>query len=118
MKKLNDNLPNWQEAWKQIHYAYAKHYADSGMRIGYHEILNEPDLFGVFFNYDDFKNKLYNEMYVYGAAGILEADPDAVIGGPAFAIAENAGSTNFLRVVKKTGAPLDFFSFHSYRVQR
>ena len=113
-KTLNDDLPNWQEAWKQIHYAYAKHYADSEMRIGYHEILNEPDLFGVFFNYDDFKNKLYNEMYVYGAAGILEADPDAVIGGPAFAIAENAGSTNFLRVVKKTGAPLDFFSFHSY----
>ena len=113
-KKLNDDLPNWQEAWKQIHYTYAKHYADAGMRIGYHEILNEPDLFGVFFDYDDFKDKLYNELYVYGAAGILEADPDAVIGGPAFAIAENAGSTNFLRVVKKTESPLDFFSFHSY----
>lgn len=113
-KKLNDNLPNWQEAWKQIHYAYAKHYADSGLKIGYHEILNEPDLFGVFFDYDDFNQKLYNELYVCGAAGILEADPDATIGGPAFAIAESAGSTNFLKVVKKTESPLDFFSFHSY----
>ncbi len=113
-KKLNDNLPDWQEAWKQIHYNYAKHYLDAGLKIGYHEILNEPDLFGVFFDHDDFKAKLYNELYVYGAAGILEADPDAVIGGPAFAIAESAGSTNFLRVVKKTEAPLDFFSFHSY----
>ncbi len=113
-KKLNDNLPDWQEAWKQIHYTYAKHYVDAGLRIGYHEILNEPDLFGVFFDYDDFRDKLYNELYVYGASGILEADPDAVIGGPAFAIAESTGSTNFLQVVKKMKAPLDFFSFHSY----
>jgi len=113
-KTLNNDLPNWQEAWKQVHYNYAKHCLDAGLQIGYHEILNEPDLFGVFFNYDDFKQKLYNELYVYGTQGILEADPDAAIGGPAFAIAESAGSTNFLAVVKKTKSPLDFFSFHSY----
>lgn len=113
-KKLNTELDNWQEAWKMLHYNYAKHYADAGVQIGYHEIYNEPDLFGVFFDYGDFKDRLYNEMYVYGAAGIREADPDATVGGPAFAISESAKSTNFLTVVKKTKSPLDFYSFHSY----
>lgn len=113
-KNLNQSLDNWQEAWKMLHYNYAKHYVDAGVQIGYHEIYNEPDLFGVFLDYDDFSDRLYNEMYVCGAAGILEADPDATIGGPAFAISESAKSTNFLTVVKKTNSPLDFFSFHSY----
>lgn len=111
---LNQNLPNWKEAWQQIYYNYAKHYLEEGLQIGYHEIYNEPDLFGVFMNYQDFQNRLYNDMYIYGALGILQADPDATIGGPAFAIAENAGSTGFIDAVKNSNSPMDFFSFHSY----
>ncbi len=111
---LNQNLPNWRQAWQNLHYNYAKHYKDVGLQIGYHEIYNEPDLFGVFMNYGDFQNRIYNDMYVYGARGIREADPDATVGGPAFAIAESAGNTGFIDVVKNTNSPMDFFSFHSY----
>lgn len=111
---LKQSLPNWKQAWQQVYYNYARHYLEEGLRIGYHEIYNEPDLFGVFMNYDDFRSGLYNDMYVYGAKGILEADPDATIGGPAFAIAESAGNTGFINAVKSNNSPMDFFSFHSY----
>lgn len=45
--------------------------------MGHHEIDNEPDLFGVFLNEDDFRN-YYFQMYEYGVKGIREGDPDAV----------------------------------------
>ena len=117
-RNLNQNLSNWKEAWKNIYYNYAKHYVDEGLKIGYHEIYNEPDLSlgegGTFLLSEDFNAGRYNDMYVYGSKGILEADPDATIGGPAFAGAWSATNTGFINAVKNAKAPMDFFSFHSY----
>ena len=113
-KNLNEAIPNWPDLFKEIHKQYALHYKNAGLRIGYHEIGNEPDLFGVFLNQDDF-NKRYFEMYKYGSLGIKEGDPDAVVGGPAYAIGEfMPGGGNFLDYVQSNSLPLDFCSFHSY----
>lgn len=111
---LNTSLPNWREAWQQVYYNYVKHYVDAGVQIGYHEVLNEPDLWGVFMDYGQFKSGLYNDLYILGARGIREADPDATVGGPAFALAQSASETGFINAVKSAGAPMDFYSFHTY----
>lgn len=131
---LDNNIENWQEVWEEIYYQYAKHYVDAGVQIGYHEIFNEPDLeilkiWGAmdentqsFLDIDDFapggdpSKGVYNDMYEYGAKGILRADPDATIGGPAFAIGEigTQGWVGFLNRVISKNLPLDFYSFHTY----
>lgn len=133
---LDTNITNWKEIWEETFYQYAKHYKDTGVRIGYHEIYNEPDLeilkcWGVFDNtfdgflsWDDFclgsqcapGNGVYPDMYEYGAKGILRADPDATIGGPAFALGEIGVESwvGFLPRVLEKQLPLDFYSFHTY----
>lgn len=113
-KDLDESIPNWPEIFQDIHKEYASHFKKSGLRIGYHEIGNEPDLFGVFMDEDDYKYR-YFEMYKRGALGIKAGDPDAVVGGPAFAIGEFIpGFGGFLEYVKNNNLPLDFCSFHSY----
>ena len=125
---LNEGIPNWRDKWKEIYKQYASHYrakaaVDPNYRIGYHEIYNEPDLeilkewgifpgnFRGFLELNDFKNH-YNDMYKYGALGVREGDPDATVGGPAFALGEIGG--DFLNFVKQQNLPMDFYSFHSY----
>ncbi len=117
-KKINTSLPNWEEAWSQVYYNYAKHYVDKGIQIGYHEVLNEPDMFegagGMFMDKEQFESGLHNKLYELSSKAIRKADPDATIGGPAFAFANSNEKNNFLRYVKDNNAPLDFYSFHSY----
>ena len=133
---LDTSVSNWQDVWEEIYYNYAKHYADEGVKIGYHEIYNEPDLeilkcwgvfgptFDGFLSWQDFclgnecnpAKGVYPDMYEYGAKGILRADPDATIGGPAFALGEIGVEdwVGFMPRVKNKNLPLDFYSFHSY----
>ncbi len=131
---LDNNVTNWKEVWEEIYYNYAKHYKDNGTKIGYHEMYNEPDLeilkiWGVldendqyFLNLDDFApggapaNGCYHDMYEYGVKGILRADPNATVGGPAFALGELgvADWVDFLPRVSRKNLPMDFYSFHSY----
>lgn len=110
-RNLDESIPEWEKSWQEIYAQYSKHYKDDGIRIGYHEIYNEPDLFGVFLDQDDF-NKRYNIMYKHGALGIRAGNPEAVVGGPAFAIGELANG--FTSYVLNEQLPLDFFSFHTY----
>ena len=111
---LKESIPNWPDLFREIHRQYASHFKSAGLRIGYHEIGNEPDLFGVFLKQDDFNNR-YFEMYKNGALGIKDGDPDAVVGGPAYAIGESIPANGgFLDYVKTNKLPLDFCSFHSY----
>lgn len=138
---LDNNILNWQEVWEEIYYNYAKHYLDNGVQIGYNEIYNEPDLeilkmWGVldeddqyFLNIDDFAPRVspdseerapskgcYPDMYEYGVKGILRANPDATVGGPAFALGELGVEdwVGFLPRVLNKKIPMDFYSFHSY----
>lgn len=133
---LDQNIRNWKEIWEETLYQYAKHYKDNNVKIGYHEIYNEPDLeilkcwgvfddsFDGFLDWNDFclgsscqpGKGVYPDMYEYGAKGILRADPDASIGGPAFALGEIGVEdwVGFLPRVIEKNLPLDFYSFHSY----
>lgn len=137
---LDQAVTNWQEVWEEIYYQYAKHYLDLGIKIGYHEIYNEPDLeilkcwgvfddsFDGFLNWEDFclgaqcapGKGVYPDMYEYGAKGIArayaEAGLEATIGGPAFALGEIGVEdwVGFIPRVKEKQLPLDFYSFHTY----
>jgi len=122
---LDTSKEDWKKIWYEIYYNYAKHYVDSNIQIGYHEIYNEPDLeylkeWGVFDkNFEGFLKiedfiEAYLDMYEYGSKAILEADPDASIGGPAYAMGEILDWTGIIARVKEKSLPMDFFSFHSY----
>jgi len=81
--------------------------------VCYHEIYNEPD------NEHFFIGTLndYLAMYRAGATAIRDADPHALIGGPALAW-EDTWIEPFLDFVRRHRLPLDFFSFHFYGVKQ
>lgn len=133
-RNLNNRIENWQDVWEECYYNYAKHYKEKGIQIGYHEMYNEPDiemlkLWGVFDENEDYFLDLndfapngnpsegcYFDMYDRGVKGILRADEDATVGGPAFALGELgvADWVGFLPKVKENRSQMDFYSFHSY----
>ncbi len=139
---LDTDVKNWQDVWEEVYYQYAKHYLEMGIKIGYHEIYNEPDLeilkcwgvfdpdgFDGFLNWNDFclgwqcapGKGVYPDMYEYGAKGIARAYAEypglePSIGGPAFALGE-IGVEDWVGVlprVKQEKLPMDFYSFHTY----
>ncbi len=95
--------------WGEVCGALAKHFAESGHPVAYHEIYNEPD------NRDFFAGTVqdYIALYETGVRAIRAADPDAVVGGPALAFTD-AWIEPFLGHVTRSRLPLDFFSFHYY----
>lgn len=106
----------WKEApvslakWQEILRSFARHFREAGIRIGYHEVYNEPDLN----MFATFPWDTYLQMYKYGVQGIRAGDPDAVVGGPAAAIVGYPHLSRFLDFIQEEQLPLDFFSFHSY----
>lgn len=125
-RDLNENIPNWQTHWGNMHADLAAHMKQTGIGAMYHEIYNEPDLGEFFWNVLNNKNYFiaflerndftlrYNEMYKAAAQGVRRGNADAIVGGPALAVAEiYAGG--FLDYVKGNNLPLDFFSMHQYR---
>ncbi len=118
-RNLNTSLTDWQTAWKNMHIQFAKHYKDAGIRIGQHEIMNEPDLGtlisdpnAAFLNKDQYNSTVFKDMYSYAATGIKQGDPDAMVGGYAAACGECSGY--FIDWVVQTSLPLDFYTYHNY----
>lgn len=115
-KSMRDDAAAF-DAYRRFHREFAAHYAmapGKPLRMGYHEIYNEPELPGMFLT-ETFDH--YLRMYRAGATGIREGDPEAVVGGPAFALAEVSGhARRFASLVSAENLPLDFFSFHIYWV--
>lgn len=125
-RDLDESIPNWEVAWKSMHEDLARHVTEVSSLPVYHEIYNEPDLGDFFWNVlnikdegiaflqrDDF-NQRFNGMYKAAAQGIRTANADALVGGPAFAVAEKY-TNDFLAYVKINNLPLDFYSMHQYR---
>ncbi len=101
--------PSSYAAWQRVLRAFAAHFRATGRRVGYQEIYNEPDNKDFWSGTEDDYMKLYD----YGARGVRQGDPDAVVGGPALAFTNGWVST-FLNHVSTRKLPLDFFSFHFY----
>lgn len=116
---------DWREmgrdvsAWVDTVRAYVAGASERGVRLGYHEVYNEPDLRdertaeAVFFRGD---LEDYLDLYRRTATAIRAADPYARIGGPALAVASvNAHWLRaLLQMVTTEDVPLDFLSFHHY----
>lgn len=103
--------PKDPNAWGKVLAGVASHYRNTtgGNPVTYQEVYNEPD------NRDFFRGSLddYLALYRTGSAAMRQADPDAMIGGPALAFTV-PWVKPFLDTVSKEKLPLDFFSFHYY----
>jgi xylan 1,4-beta-xylosidase len=89
------------------------------------EVWNEPDI-----GYWHGSEAQYNELYDYTAQAVKQALPGAPVGGPATTGPDGKGGSAFLRAflthvvsgrnyaTGKTGAPLDFISFHAKGITR
>ena len=98
---------------KQIVLHYNKGWANGFVYgIKWWEIWNEPD----FTPFWSGTGEQYHELYGKVARAIKEAEPEALIGGPANASFNDMRGTrgSLMKYVVDNKLPLDFFSFHKY----
>ena len=112
---------NWSK-WSDLIAAYATHLRQrygAQTATWYWEVWNEPDI-----PYWHGTPEQYDRLYDLTTAAILKAIPDAKVGGPAATGIHAGRSETFLRqfldhcahgtnaATGRTGAPLDFISYH------
>ena len=111
----NTSHPNLA-GWHDLIYAFTRHleehFGRDEVRTWYFEVWNEPNLSGFWEGGDQ---KAYFQLYDLTARTIKSVDPKLRVGGPATAGA--AWIPEFLAHVKKSGAPIDFVTTHTYGVQ-
>ena len=115
--------PRDYEKWSELVFQFVHHlrerYGDAELKTWLFEVWNEPDI-----GYWQGTEEEYFKLYDFSAAAVLRAFPTARIGGP-----DSTGPAspkaaelvrNFLNhcaqgknyATGKTGAPIDFISFH------
>jgi len=115
--------PKSYEKWADLVFHFVQHlrerYGDVETRTWLWEVWNEPDI-----PYWKGTAEEYLRLYDYSADAVLRALPGARVGGPDSTGPGNDKSAEFLRLflehcarqsnyaTGKTGAPLDFISFH------
>jgi xylan 1,4-beta-xylosidase len=115
--------PKDYEKWGELVFHFARHlrerYGDAAVKTWLWEVWNDPDI-----GYWHGTPEEYFKLYDYSAAAVLRAVPFARIGGPDSTGPANDNAADFLRkflqhcatgkntATGKTGAPLDFISFH------
>ena len=116
--------PTSYEKWSELVYRWAQHcsqkYGKARAESWQWEVWNEPDI-----PYWHGTPEEYDKLYDYTATALLRALPNAKVGGPASTGPANPKAAAFLRqflehcssgkneATGKTGAPLDFISFHA-----
>jgi xylan 1,4-beta-xylosidase len=104
------------DGWRNLVDAFVRHleehYGKDEVRTWYFEVWNEPNLSGFWENGDQ---KAYFELYDSTSKTIKQVDPKLRVGGPSTAGA--AWVPEFLTHVKRSGAPVDFVTTHTYGVQ-
>jgi xylan 1,4-beta-xylosidase len=110
----------WAELVRQLVLHSVERYGSSEVAMWYFEVWNEPDIF-----YWHGTPEEYDKLYDFSADAVKRAMPTARIGGPATTgpaspkaaaflqqfLEHCARGTNF--ATGKSGAPLDFISFHA-----
>lgn len=103
------------DPWRDLIDAFVRHlrerYGVAEVRHWYFEVWNEPNLDGFWERADQ---KAYFELYDVTARTIKAIDPTLQVGGPSTAGA--AWVPEFLEYARKTGAPVDFVTTHTYGV--
>ncbi len=116
--------PNDYAKWDELIYRWAQHcgekYGKARAESWEWEVWNEPNI-----GYWHGTPEEYNKLYDHTVAAIRRALPGAKVGGPATTGPADAKAATFLRqflqhclsgkndVTGRTGAPLDFISFHA-----
>jgi xylan 1,4-beta-xylosidase len=115
--------PKDYQKWAELVFQFAKHlrarYGDSEVKTWLWEVWNEPDI-----DYWKGTPEEYFKLYDYSVDAVLRALPDAKVGGPDTTGPGRPKAAQFLKdflqhcdegrnyVTGRTGAPLDFISFH------
>ena len=115
--------PKDYQKWAELVFQFTKHlrdrYGDDEVKTWLWEVWNEPDI-----AYWQGTPEEYFKLYDYSADAVLRALPGAKIGGPDSTGPGRPKSAQFLKdflqhcdsgtnyVTGKTGAPIDFISFH------
>ena len=103
------------EGWQEVCATIAQHYAKKGWPFAAHEIWNEPDWGDAFYagTWEE-----YLKIYEYGATGVRQGSPYAMVGGMSLAEFDdyysNGNVKMFLDYVAEKELPLDFISYHCY----
>jgi xylan 1,4-beta-xylosidase len=115
--------PKSYEKWADLVFHFVRHlserYGDAEARSWLWEVWNEPDI-----PYWKGTREEYFKLYDYAADAVIRALPGAQVGGPDSTGPANDHAAEFLRLflehcahrpnyaTGRTGAPLDFISFH------
>jgi len=110
--------------WGELVHQWVRHvvqkYGRSEVASWYWEVWNEPDI-----SYWHGTPGDYDKLYDYAADGVKREMPEAKVGGPASTGPSGEKAGNFLRqflehcasgrnaATGKTGAPLDFITYHA-----
>ncbi len=113
-----DNL-KWARICEHIINHYINGWADGFYYdIEYWEIWNEPDCYNADGSNPCWQgtNKEFCELYCVASKYLKSKFPKLKIGGPAFCAVSSGKKliADFLEAVRKSKAPLDFFSYHWY----
>lgn len=101
--------------WQQVVRKLVHRYSVEKPIVTYWEIGNEPDIGedgGSPYRIVDPQD--YGDYYSFTSRAILEAFPQAKVGGPANAGLLNEPLPGLIRYCRQTGARLDFLSWHLY----
>src|SRR5581483_5820343 len=115
--------PKDYSKWAELVFQFARHlrerYGDAEVKTWLWEVWNEPDI-----DYWKGTPEEYFKLYDYSVDAVLRALPEATVGGPDSTGPSRPKSAQFLiaflehcdsgrnSATGKTGAPLDFISFH------
>jgi hypothetical protein len=106
--------PNDYAEWEALVGNLVKHYRGRGARVRYWEIANEPDIGEDGGCPYRFKPESYARYYGHTARAVLEADPEARVGGPALANSRSPILPALLEFCQTNPTPLHFVSWHIY----
>lgn len=115
--RINQDIVNPTDyaEWDRLIEAMVRHCnVEKHYGIQYWEIGNEVDIGESGGCPYRFKPRDYTNYYAHTAGAILRADPAAKVGGPALANYSSPIGDALIGFCGNGGAPLDFFSWHTY----
>ncbi len=102
------------EEWDKLIYNLVKHYRERSPRVRYWEVGNEPDIGEDGGCPYRFQPDSYVNYYRHTVQAVLQANPDARVGGPALASVHSPILPRLLEFCESEQVPLHFISWHIY----